>query len=99
MKIELIHNCDLLRTTWNDLLGEYESTISKELPCRVIYKVNKIIDKQGEENISNIKFILSSKYKISPNDKIRYENNDYTIKSLEPKQDLNGKVDYLVIHV
>ena len=95
--VKLIHKCNLLKTEWDDINGEYVNSLSKDISCRIIYKVNKVIDDKGEEVVSNIKIILPN-IDINPNDQIRLDK-DYAIKSLAPKQDLKGKVEYMVIYV
>ena len=99
MKVDLINKCNILATEYDSLLGEYVEKLSEPVDCRIINKVNKIIDLRGEESISSIKVILPKNIDIAAEYKIMIDNKNYEIRNISYKQNLKGSLEYILVYV
>ena len=96
------HKCYVISPgEFNDETGFTDDSFDTSKSCRINYKQTKVINSDGIETVSNIKIYLPSSVKVDTSYKIRVSN-ESTAKQIiayEPKNDINGILDHIVVYL
>lgn len=73
---------------------ETKTLVYSAMPCRFQNKIEKVIGKTGDEEVSRAQLWYETTYTININYQIYYESEYYIIVSKEAKIDLDGNIDF-----
>lgn len=96
------HKCYLTSPgEFNEETGFNDDSFNSSKSCRINYKQTKVLNTNGIETVSNIKVYFPATVKVNTSYKIKLPNESIAkpIIAYEPKNDINGILDHIVVYL